>query len=51
MIGGLVDHDTVYARMLAAEVRKTSPRIEIRMPLHGPVHGAILIALARAKGD
>jgi len=51
MIGGLVDHDTVYARMLAAEIRKTSPRVEIRMPTHGPVHGAILIALARAKGD
>lgn len=51
MIGGLVDHDTVYARMLATEIRKASPRTEIRMPTHGPVHGAVLIALARLKGD
>jgi N-acetylglucosamine kinase-like BadF-type ATPase len=51
MIGGLIDHDTVYARMLAAEIRKSSPAVDFRAALNGPAHGALLLAMAGLKGD
>jgi len=50
LTGGLIDHDTVYARMLAGEIRKSSLAVEIRAPLNGPEHGALLMALARLEG-
>lgn len=51
MIGGLIDHDTIYTRTLAAEIRKSSPAIDFRAPLNGPAHGALLLAMASLKGD
>jgi len=51
MIGGLVDHVSVYARMLAAAVRKQVPKADIRAPLNGPAHGALLLAMAGLEGD
>ena len=51
MIGGLIDHDTVYARMLAAEIRKSSPAADFRAPLNAPVQGALLLAMAGLKRD
>ena len=51
MIGGLIDHDTIYARTLAAEIRKSSPAVDFRAPLNGPAHGALLLAMASLKGD
>jgi glucosamine kinase len=51
MIGGLIDHDTVYSRTLAAEIRTSSPSVEFRAPLNGPAHGALLLAIAGLKGD
>ena len=51
MIGGLIDHDTVYARMLAGEIRRASPAVDFRAPLNGPTHGALLLAMAGLKGD
>jgi len=51
LLGGLIDHDTIYARMLAGEIRRLSPAVEIRAPLNGPAHGALLMAIAGLKGD
>jgi N-acetylglucosamine kinase-like BadF-type ATPase len=51
MIGGLIDHDTIYARMLAAEIKKASPAVDFRAPMNGPAHGALLLAMAGLKGD
>ncbi|HTO94818.1 MAG TPA: BadF/BadG/BcrA/BcrD ATPase family protein [Bacteroidota bacterium] len=51
MIGGLVDHDTVYARMLAAAVRRHVPDVDVRAPLNGPEHGAVLLAITGLEGD
>jgi N-acetylglucosamine kinase-like BadF-type ATPase len=51
MIGGLIDHDTIYARMLAAEIMKSSPAVDFRAPLNGPAHGALLLAMTSLKGD
>jgi glucosamine kinase len=51
MIGGLIDHDTIYARMLAEEIKKASPAVEFRAPMNGPTHGALLLAMAGLKGD
>ena len=51
MIGGLIDHDTIYARMLAEEIRKSSPAVNFRAPLNGPAHGALLLAIAGLTGD
>ena len=51
MIGGLIDHETIYARMLAAEIKRSSPAVDIRAPLNSPAHGALLLAMAGLKGD
>ena len=51
MIGGLIDHDSIYSRMLAAEIKKSSPAVDVRAPLNGPAHGALLLAMAGLKGD
>jgi N-acetylglucosamine kinase-like BadF-type ATPase len=51
MTGGLIDHDTIYARMLTAEITKASPAVDFRAPLNGPAHGALLLAMAGLKGD
>ncbi|HTR98339.1 MAG TPA: hypothetical protein VML00_01240, partial [Bacteroidota bacterium] len=51
MIGGLVDHDTVYARTLAAAVRRQVPGVDVRAPLNGPEHGAVLLAITGLEGD
>jgi N-acetylglucosamine kinase-like BadF-type ATPase len=51
MIGGLIDHESVYSRMLQSEIRKSSPAVDFRAPLNGPAHGALLLALASLKGD
>jgi N-acetylglucosamine kinase-like BadF-type ATPase len=51
MIGGLIDHDTIYARMLAAEIQKASPAVDFPAPMNGPAHGALLLAMAGLKGD
>jgi glucosamine kinase len=50
MIGGLIDHDTIYARMLASEIKKSSPAVDFRAPLSVPAHGALLLAMAGLKG-
>jgi N-acetylglucosamine kinase-like BadF-type ATPase len=51
MTGGLIDHDTIYARMLTAEIKKASPAVDFRAALNGPAHGALLLAMAGLKGD
>jgi len=51
MIGGLIDHDTMYARMLAAAVREHVPGVDVRAPLSGPEHGALLMAIAGLEGE
>ena len=51
MIGGLIDHESVYSRMLQSEIRKSSPAVDFPAPLNGPAHGALLLALAGLKGD
>jgi N-acetylglucosamine kinase-like BadF-type ATPase len=51
LIGGLIDHESAYTRMLQSEIRKSSPAVDFRAPLNGPAHGALLLALAGLKGD
>jgi N-acetylglucosamine kinase-like BadF-type ATPase len=51
MIGGLIDHDSIYSRMLSGEIRKSSPSVDFRAPLNGPAHGALLLAITGLKGD
>jgi N-acetylglucosamine kinase-like BadF-type ATPase len=48
-IGGLIDHDTAYTRLLREIIVGRCPRADIRSPLHPPVHGAVLMALSRLK--
>jgi N-acetylglucosamine kinase-like BadF-type ATPase len=48
-IGGLIDHDTVYSRLLREAIVGRCLRADIRSPLHPPVHGALLMALSRHK--
>ena len=51
MTGGLIDHDTIYARMMADALKRQAPGADIRAPLNGPEHGALLMATARMGGD
>ncbi len=51
MIGGLIDHGSIYSRMLEAEIRKSVPAAHIDPPMNGPAHGALLLAMAGMKED
>jgi N-acetylglucosamine kinase-like BadF-type ATPase len=44
-VGGLIDHDTVYARILRDTLLRRFPGVEIRPAMHPPVQGAVLLAL------
>ncbi|MGB6647069.1 MAG: BadF/BadG/BcrA/BcrD ATPase family protein [Bacteroidota bacterium] len=43
-VGGLIDHETVYAGILRETLRKTAPGIDVQPPDSSPVEGAILMA-------
>ncbi len=48
-IGGLIDHNTVYARILRETLMSRFPAIEIRPAMHPPVQGAVLLALQTVR--
>jgi len=48
-IGGLIDHDTVYARLLRETVHELVPSADVRPALHPPVGGAVLVALSHLQ--
>ena len=48
-VGGLINHESVYAEILRDAIIARCPRAEIRLPLHPPVVGAVLMARARLK--
>jgi hypothetical protein len=43
-IGGLIDHDTVYARILRQTILARVPAAEVRPALYPPVRGALILA-------
>jgi N-acetylglucosamine kinase-like BadF-type ATPase len=43
-IGGLIDHETVYAGILRKTILEIAPGIEVCAPDKSPVEGAILMA-------
>lgn len=43
-IGGLVDHETVYARMLQKTITHSVPGAEVVPALYAPVRGAVIMA-------
>lgn len=45
LVGGLIDHDTPYTRILRDTIEHTLPQVEVSMPLHPPVWGAVLMAM------
>lgn len=47
--GGLLKADNVYSRRVKILMRKHLPNISIAKPVAHPVHGAVLMALARAS--
>jgi len=51
MTGGLIDHDTIYAQMLAEALKREAPGAEVCPALNGPAHGALLMARAALEGD
>jgi len=48
-VGGLIDHDTVYARLLRETLMELLPSAEVRPALHPPVGGAVLMALQQLQ--
>ena len=48
-IGGLIDHDTVYARLLRETIMESVPSGDVRPALHPPVVGAVLMALSHLQ--
>ena len=44
-IGGLIAGETVYARLFAEELRRSIPRVDIRLPHAPPAQGAVLMAI------
>jgi N-acetylglucosamine kinase-like BadF-type ATPase len=49
MSGGLIGQETVYANVLHMKIMKLLPQVDIRPPMHPPAHGAVLMALAKAR--
>jgi N-acetylglucosamine kinase-like BadF-type ATPase len=43
-IGGLIDHDSIYSRMLREAICGISPRVAVVPAQHPPVSGALLLA-------
>jgi len=43
-VGGLIDHQTVYAGILRNAILKIAPGVEVSVPDRSPVEGAILMA-------
>lgn len=43
-VGGLVDHDCVYARILREAILPLSSAVRVHSPLESPAHGAVLLA-------
>jgi glucosamine kinase len=48
-IGGLIDHDTMYARLLREAIQALVPSAEVQPALHPPVGGAVLMALSHLQ--
>jgi len=46
-VGGLIDHETVYALILRETLQSRFPAIDIRPAMHPPVQGAVLLALQK----
>jgi N-acetylglucosamine kinase-like BadF-type ATPase len=47
--GGLIDHETAYARILTEAIKQRCPDVHIRPAMHSAAHGAVLMALDRIK--
>ena len=43
-VGGLIDHDSVYARILREAIIAQSPAVQVHAPQEGPASGAVLLA-------
>jgi N-acetylglucosamine kinase-like BadF-type ATPase len=48
-VGGLIDKDTTYARVLRQTIGRRVPRARIQPALHPPVWGAVLLAQGIAR--
>ncbi len=48
-VGGLIDHDTVYARLLRETIAEIIPSVRVHTALHPPVRGAVLMALSQLQ--
>jgi hypothetical protein len=44
LVGGLIDHDSVYARILREAIIALSPAVEVHAPQEAPAAGAVLLA-------
>jgi len=49
LLGGLVDHESAYSRILSVAIQRRSPALQIRTARRSPAEGAVLMALRRAK--
>lgn len=49
-IGGLIDHDTPYSRILQGAISRYVPGAEVVPTLYPPVKGAIIMAQQRSQG-
>ncbi|MBI4535082.1 MAG: hypothetical protein HY708_02305, partial [Ignavibacteriae bacterium] len=49
MLGGLIEHNTIYADVLHTKLLKALPQVDIRPPMHSPAHGALRLAMETLK--
>jgi hypothetical protein len=47
----LVEHDSPYKPVLTAEITKRFAQVHIQPPMYSPVHGAVMMALARGQQE
>jgi N-acetylglucosamine kinase-like BadF-type ATPase len=47
MLGGLLEHEPVYANVVNLKILKLLPQVDVREALHSAAYGAVLMALER----
>jgi N-acetylglucosamine kinase-like BadF-type ATPase len=47
MLGGLLEHEAVFANVVHMKILKLLPQVDVRGALHSPAYGAVLLALGR----
>lgn len=50
-VGGLIDHESIYTKILTQAIRRAAPSVSVRAAESVPAQGAVLLALHHARSS